>query len=88
LEARQRIEPAPAAEVFIAAARGDPLTPPGVPWRKTLHLLCAAAWLRKAIAMTDPNSDEEMMVAEASYPLRGAGRKFSGHTNRQVENFA
>jgi hypothetical protein len=38
--------------------------------------------------MTGLDFDEEMMVAEASYPLRGAGRKFFRHTKRQVESFA
>jgi hypothetical protein len=38
--------------------------------------------------MTGLNFDEEMRVAEASYPLRGAGRKFFRHTKRQVESFA
>jgi hypothetical protein len=43
---------------------------------------------KKAIVMAELKPDQEMTVAEASYPLRRAGRKFSGHTNRQVENFA
>jgi hypothetical protein len=55
---------------------------------------------KKAILTADLKPDEEMMVAEASYPLRGAtikerhhgvrrpGCKSPRHTIRQVENFA
>jgi hypothetical protein len=60
--------------------------------------MCAAAGYEKAIAMmTDLNSHEEMMVAEASYPLPGSedittsdvrAVSFSRHTIRHVETFA
>ena len=63
-------------------------TPPGGRLgKKTDHRPCvrAARVTKKQFAMADLNSDEEMMVAAASYPLRGAGhhniqcagRKFS-----------